>query len=100
MEQEIRPYEMVALLDPGLSSPELEETLKRIQNTLEKHGAKIEETRDWGRRALAYPIRKRREAFYTIFHFKAPPTLPVEIRWPLSHTQGLLRFLIVRREGD
>ncbi len=98
MNEEVRPYEMVALLDPGLSSPDMEETLKRIQDTLEKHGAKIEEVREWGRRTLAYPIRKKREAFFMIYHFQAPPPLPVEVRWPLSRIQGLLRYLIVRRE--
>ncbi len=99
-QQEVRPYEMVALLDPGLSSPDMEATLQRIRETLEKHGAEVEEVKEWGRRTLAYPIRKKNEAFYMIFHFKAPPPLPVEVRWPLSRIQGLLRFLIVRREED
>ncbi len=96
--EEVRPYEMMTILDPDLANPDRENLVERIKGLLEKHGATVEEIKEWGRRKMAYPIKKKREGYYLLFHFQAPPSTPVDIRWEMRMTQGLLRYMVVRRD--
>ncbi len=96
--EDVRPYEMMTILDPDLSNPDREGLVEKIKGLLEKHGATVEEIKEWGRRKMAYPIKKKQEGYYLLFHFQAPPRTPVDIRWEMRMTQGLLRYMVVRRD--
>ncbi|WP_448575088.1 30S ribosomal protein S6 [Thermomicrobium sp.] len=98
-EPEPRPYELMVLLRPDLADDRLEAALERIRNTVVEQGGTITfEKRDtpWGRRRLAYPIRKFQEAFYVLFQLICPPRMVREIERELRLNEQVLRHLIVR----
>ncbi len=98
-EPEPRPYELMVLLRPDLADDRLEAALERIRNTVVEQGGTITfEKRDtpWGRRRLAYPIRKFQEAFYVLFQLVCAPRAVREIERELRLNEQVLRHLMVR----
>ncbi len=62
-------YEVNVILNPNLDGAQAAQEKDIIKATLERHGANIKNTDDWGNRRLAYPIQKDPEGnvvFYTV----------------------------------
>lgn len=51
----------------------------------------------WGKRELAYEINHRKEGFYVIFNFEAPPETINELKQEIRMNKSYLRELIVRK---
>jgi small subunit ribosomal protein S6 len=52
----------------------------------------------WGRRRLAYPIRKQTEGQYVIISANLPPAATREIERNMRFTEQVMRFLVVRAD--
>ena len=68
-------YETVFILNPVLSETQIEETVKKFEDFLSKHGAKMVSKENWGLKKLAYPIQHKKSGFYHLFEFAAPGEL-------------------------
>jgi small subunit ribosomal protein S6 len=60
----VRRYENILIIAPDCTKEEEEDLLKRVQGNLEKQGAELLKTDDWGVRKLAYPIKKKDRGHY------------------------------------
>jgi small subunit ribosomal protein S6 len=58
----------------------------------------LEEDR-WGKKKLAYPIKKFEEAFYVFFHYEGDSDIPFELEKRFKQTETILRFLTVKKEA-
>ncbi|MDD3393664.1 MAG: 30S ribosomal protein S6 [Clostridia bacterium] len=92
-------YELAMILSPVLDEEGRVEEVAKIQATLERFGAKIEKVDDWGKRKLAYEIKKVNEGFYSFTAFEAPADAPAEIEARLRIMESVLRYLIIRKEA-
>ena len=54
---------------------------------------------EWGKRKLAYLINKESEGYYVLFNFISESEFPAELDRIYKITDGILRSLIVRKEG-
>jgi len=52
---------------------------------------------EWGKRKLAYPINDEPEGYYVLLQFLAGPDFPAELERVLKITDGVLRYLTIRR---
>lgn len=52
----------------------------------------------WGRRKMAYEIKKQREGYYVLMDAQIEPKALVEIEVNLNISENVLRYLIVRKE--
>lgn len=75
-----------------------------IDNVTEKFKKSIEEFSNlskiekWGKRKLAYPIKKENEGFYVLFEFSSTnKDLPASLQRNAQITDGVLRSLIIRK---
>lgn len=93
----MKKYEIVLLLDPTIEEPEVENTFKSVLDILTAQGAEIieGETVDWGKRKLAFPVKKKENAFYRIYHFNSEPKAIEQIERRLRINDIVLRSLIV-----
>lgn len=96
----MREYEVTIILQPELSDEEREEIVERIKGWLlsGKDGAEILLEDRWGKRTLAYPIRKFTEGFYVYFDVKMDPLVVNEAERNISYVEDILRHLIIRKE--
>ncbi|MCL2531158.1 MAG: 30S ribosomal protein S6 [Oscillospiraceae bacterium] len=74
---------------------------ERFQTLIEQNGTlDAEQTKDMGKRRLAYLINKREsEGYYMLFVFTSAPEFPAELERVAGITDGVLRCMVIRREG-
>ncbi|MDA8078450.1 MAG: 30S ribosomal protein S6 [Nitrospiraceae bacterium] len=65
-------YENIVILNAALSDEEIQASLTRIKDIIVNTGGEIIKTDTWGRRKLAYEVKKQNKGFYTLLIFKTP----------------------------
>ena len=54
----------------------------------------------WGKRTLAYPIKRHQTGYYVVAQFEADPSLLPEFERAIKLEEGVVRFLVVTLEGE
>lgn len=89
----MRKYEMLVILDASTEN-QADEILK-IEELLKNLGGNVTKTDAWGKRVLAYPIRKKTEGYYVLFNFELEPAQTFELRRVLGLRQNVYRQLVL-----
>jgi len=92
----MREYELLVLGKGTLSESEQKNLTVDIEKTISEGKGTVEKLEDWGKRNLAYEIRKQKEGYYTLFHFVAPEDFPKKLEKKLSINENILRYLLSR----
>jgi small subunit ribosomal protein S6 len=88
-------YDLVLLLDTSVDDSVRTKVLSDTEATIRKHG-EVVGTHDWGVRATAYEIRKRKDAEYHLIQFHATRELLETLERTLRITDGVQRFRIIK----
>ena len=91
----MQEYELTVLIHPDLES-DLEKPLKKLRELIKTTGGKITKEDIWGKKKLAYPIRKENFAVYVGLDVELPPEAPLKISNSLNITDEILRYLLVK----
>ncbi|MCS6999675.1 MAG: 30S ribosomal protein S6 [Bacteroidota bacterium] len=91
-----RLYETTYILNAALEDPEIEEAITRISEYIEHHGGTIREINRWGRRRMAYAIKKKYNGYYVHCIFEAPPNAVPIIERYLLLDDSVLRHLTLQ----
>ncbi len=91
-----REYEMLYIMSPALSDEDLAAAQERI-NALVASVGTVTDVEAWGRKRLAYEIEDHKEGVFTLIHFSATPEAPREVERVMSITEGVLRYLVIRK---
>ncbi len=96
----MRDYEVVYIFDPQLTEEQIQEKLERYHGLLKENQGEITASDHWGRRQLAFPIRKQTSGDYVVVQFRSPTQALPEFERLLKLDENLLRYLIVLHEGE
>jgi len=96
----MRDYEIVYIFKSSFMPEEIEQKLEKYHGVLTGDGGEITAVEQWGKRQLAYPIRKESNAYYVIAQFTVQPAALPEFERRLKLDEDLLRHLIVISEGE
>ncbi len=88
-------YEIAILYDPDLEI-DLEQATTRVEKIFTDNGAKVTNIDNWGKRKLAYPIKKNESAVYVFYALEIPGEGVAKIEKTLNITDEVIRFLISR----
>lgn len=91
-------YEMVTLLHPRLDEEGVAEVSQWVQDRITNLGGVMTEVVPWGRRALAFPINKQREATYIQFDFSLDGPQIAELQRGMRLNEDIIRQLPVRKD--
>jgi small subunit ribosomal protein S6 len=94
----VRRYELMLVFRPDAPDDRISAIIDRTTRQITADGGQIVKVAPWGRRRLAYPIDRHREAAYHIVVFEAPTTVIAELERGLLITEELLRHLVVRQD--
>jgi small subunit ribosomal protein S6 len=94
----LREYELMYLLTPELQEDEMTAATERVSSLITNRGGEITKVDTWGRRRLAYPIRRHSDGYYTVLRFNLEPDQTVELERNLRLTEPVLRHIIVHAE--
>src|SRR5262249_40581897 len=90
------PYEILVIFDPRPTDEEVGALLTKVQENLKSLGADVGKAESWGKRRLAYEIRKQREGTYAVIECSAEPAVIKEFERQLGLNEQVLRFLSTR----
>lgn len=88
-------YEITVLYHPDLEI-DLEKATARVEKIFTDNGATVTNTDNWGKRKLAYPIKKLEHGVYILYTVEIPGESVRKIEGLLNITDEVIRFLIVR----
>lgn len=88
-------YEIAVLYDPGLEI-DLEKASGKVEKIIAEAGGKIINTDNWGKRKLAYKVKKNEFAIYVFYTVEAPAEAVAQIEQTLNITDEVIRFLITK----
>jgi small subunit ribosomal protein S6 len=91
----LRHYEIVFLAHPD-QSDQVKSMIDRYQKMIHDAGGSISRLEDWGRRQLAYPIKKVHKAHYVLMNVTATSSVINELRETFRHSDSILRDLILQ----
>lgn len=92
----MRDYELVAIISPEADEEGVSKILDKVSQSINSRGGAVEEIEKWGRRRLAYPIRKFMEANYVLTRFKLMPKSVKELEAEISDSGDILRYLVIK----
>lgn len=95
----MRNYETIFVMNPSLDEEAVKALIEKFKGVIENGGGTVENVDFWGKRRLAYEIKKVNEGFYTLFNFTADTELPKELDRVFRITDGIIRHIIVKQEN-
>ncbi|MDH4067813.1 MAG: 30S ribosomal protein S6 [Dehalococcoidia bacterium] len=92
-------YELVAMISPEAAEDEVSKIMDRVTESINSRGGAVGEVKNWGKRKLAYPVKKFMEADYVLARFKLMPKSVRELESEIGTFGDILRYLVVKVGG-
>jgi small subunit ribosomal protein S6 len=89
-------YELVLIISPEVVDEEMPDFMTKLSELVNKVGGSVDEVNQWGRRKLAYPIKRSIEGNYVLTKVRMEPALTKELEANLRLSGKILRHLLVR----
>jgi small subunit ribosomal protein S6 len=96
----MRIYESVFILRPDMPDDEADKFIAQMESVVTSNGGTIQKTDKWGRRRLAYNIRKYREGQYIIITMECEPPVVHEFERLLKVSEPVIKFQTVRIDEE
>lgn len=94
----MRKYELMYIVRPNIEEDAKKALVERFNEILTSNGAEIIESKDWGKRRLAYEINDFREGFYQIVKVNAESQAIDEYTRLANISEDIIRHIAVREE--
>lgn len=94
----MREYELVFIVHPDLDETAMKELVEKVKSWISDAGGSIEKVDFWGKKKLAYLIRKQKEGHYVLLRTQMDPAFSATLERNLRFTEPILRFLLVSVE--
>jgi len=95
----LRAYEVVVILDPSLEERTVAPSLDKYLFLVTKDGGTVDNVEVWGRRRMAYEIKKNAEGIYAIVSLQAEPATVKELDRQLTLNESVLRTKVIRPDA-
>ena len=93
-------YESAVMINAALDDEQIQALISRIKETITNNGGEIREVEDWGRKRLAYVVKKSKVGYYAIFRFNAPSSLIAKLERFYVLDEQFLRYLNIKLDAD
>ncbi len=91
-------YELMVILDPETEERTVASSLEAFLEVIRKDGGTIENLDIWGKRRLAYEIKKKNEGIYAVVNFTASPEATAELDRQLRLSEAVMRTKVLRQD--
>ncbi len=90
----MRKYELVCIIQPELDETAFKVVIERVSSWIAEAGGSVDKVDVWGRRRLAYPIRKQKEGQYVLMNVSLDPQSTSELERNLRYLEPVLRHML------
>ena len=91
----MRNYELVFICHPDLDDNAVGEIINKISGWISEDGGKVTKLDHWGKRTLAYLIRKQSEGHYIYMDLTIPPSTCAKLERNLRIMEPILRYSLI-----
>ena len=95
----MRNYEVGLIVHPETNPEALNELVAKVKGWIAEAGGSVSKVDLWGKRRMAYAIRKQHDGLYAFLYAEMPTTVASILERNLRLTESILRFCIVRVEA-
>ena len=92
----MRQYELMIILDPDLEERTIQPSLDKFLSVVTKDAGTVDNVALWGKRRLAYEIKKKSEGIYAVVNFTAESATAKELDRQLGLNESILRTKLLR----
>lgn len=93
-------YESAVIINAALEDEQIDSVISRIKETISHNGGEIREIENWGRKRLAYMVKKSKIGYYVFFRFTAPSSIVSKLERTYVLDEHILRFLTIKLDSD
>ena len=91
----MREYELVFIVHPDLDDTALKEVIEKVSGWITDAGGSVSKIDLWGKRRMAYAIRKQKEGQYVLLKTQMEPTFGATLERNLRFLEPVMRFLLI-----
>ncbi len=95
MQYQTRIYESIIIINATLEDAQIEAEIEKIKDFILKNGGEMRALEKWGRRRLAYAIKKKNNGFYVLYEFKAPGDIVAKLERQYLLNENVIRFMTI-----
>ncbi|GAA3695796.1 30S ribosomal protein S6 [Terrabacter ginsenosidimutans] len=92
----MRQYELMVILDPETEERTVDKTMDKFLTVVKSDGGTVDNVDIWGRRRLAYDIKKKSEGIYVVVTMTAEPATAQELDRQLNLSESIMRTKLLR----
>ena len=89
-------YENIIILNAALPDEEINAAITRIKELVTNAGGETLKTDLWGRRKLAYEIKKQQKGFYVLFVFKTPAGTIKKLEELYKVFDPVIKYMVIK----
>lgn len=90
----MRNYELVCIFQPDLDETAFNGVLDRVKGWVAESGGSVDKVDVWGRRRLAYSIRKQREGQYVLLNISLNPSASAGLERNIRYQETVIRHML------
>jgi small subunit ribosomal protein S6 len=91
-----RVYESAVLINAALEDEAIQNIISRIKEIISGNGGDLRDVEDWGRKRLAYIVKKSKIGYYIFFRYDALPDLIPKLERFFQLDDNILRYLTIK----
>ncbi|GAA1775359.1 MAG TPA: 30S ribosomal protein S6 [Tetrasphaera sp.] len=95
----MRQYELMVIVDPEVDDRQVGTTIDKFLQVVKNDGGTVDKVDVWGRRRLAYPIKKKDEGSYVVANFTSEPATAKELDRQLGLSELIMRTKLLRADA-
>jgi small subunit ribosomal protein S6 len=96
----MRIYEIMFIVRPDVPEEDLDKLIAQFEGIVTSTGGKVQKAEKWGRRRLAYEVKRCREGQYILFTIECDPPTVKEFERRLKVVDAVVKFLTVRVDQE
>jgi small subunit ribosomal protein S6 len=90
----MRDYELIFIVHPDLDDTAMNDIVEKVKGWITEAGGTIAKVDLWGKRKMAYAIRKQRDGQYVMIKAQMDPSFGVTLERNLRFSEPVLRFML------
>jgi len=99
-ETKLREYETIFLLRPELAEDLVDKIVERLRGIVQRDGGKVIKVENWGKKKVAYEVKKHLRAIYIRFVYLGNTHMVAEFERNLRMTDDVLKYQSVKLADD
>lgn len=93
-------YESIFIINPNITDDETSAVIKKMQDVVARQGGEMLKFEDWGKKKLAYEVKKQKRGHFVFFQIKAAPAVVSELERTYKMTDSVIKFMTIKLEKE